>query len=645
MGKYEQLAKDIVKNVGGKENIISVKHCYTRLRFRLKDEEKASDDVLKAMDGVVTVMKSGGQYQVVIGSHVTEVYPDVCEAAGISSESENSTVEPEKKSGILNSLVDTISGIFQPILGIMTAAGMVKGLHALFIAIGLYADGSGIAIMMNAIGDAMFTFLPIMLGYTSAKKFGLKPFVGMVIGMALCYPSIQLSALAAGGEAVKTVFSGTMFSTDVYMSFLGIPVLAMDYTSTVIPVILICYFASKCEKLFNKFVPEMVRFFVTPMFTLVISLILGFMVIGPVSTFGSTAITQGVMAIRNFSPLLAGAIVGGTWQILVIFGLHWGFIPVYINNIATIGFDNVMMPFFGATFAQTAVVAAMLIKTKDKKLKNLCAPAVVSGIFGITEPAIYGITLPRKKPFIISCIAAAISGAYLGAFNLREYVMGGLGIFEFPAMINPENNDIHSVIVGVIGAVIALVAGFVLTMIFFKDEENVIEEKQLESNKNIEAVKENAREEADGVTVVYKPMKGKVCPLTEVEDEAFSQGIMGKGLAIRPENGKVVSPVDGEISVMFPTGHAIGITADNGAEILIHIGMDTVQLNGKYFTPLVKDGDKVVKGQELLNFDREGIEKEGYSTITPVIITNSSDFMDVLESGLTDEEKLLTIIK
>lgn len=639
MGKYEQLAKEIVKNVGGKENIISLKHCYTRLRFQLKDENKANDDVLKAMNDVVTVMKSGGQYQVVIGSHVSEVYPDVCQEAGISVESES--VEEEKKGGLLNNLVDTISGIFQPILGIMTAAGMVKGLHALFIAIGLYTDSSGIAIMMNAIGDAMFNFLPIMLGYTSAKKFGLKPFVGMVIGMALCYPSIQLSALSAGGKAVTTIFSGTAFATDAYMTFLGIPVLAMDYTSTVIPVILICYFAAKCEKFFNKFVPEMVRFFVTPMFTLVISLIVGFMVIGPVATFGSTAITQAVLAVRNFSPLLAGAVVGGTWQILVIFGLHWGFIPIYINNIATLGYDNVMMPFFGATFATTAVVTAMLIKTKDKKLKSLCLPAAISGFFGITEPAIYGITLPRKKTFIISCIAAAVSGAYLGACNLREYVMGGLGIFEFPAMINPANNDMGSVIVGVIGAVIAVVVGFVLTMIFFKDEEQIVDSK----NEKADVSEQPKEKKEDGVTIVYKPMDGEVCPLSEVEDKAFSEGVMGKGLAIRPNTGVVVSPVDGVISALFPTGHAIGITAENKAEILIHVGMDTVQLNGKYFKPLVKSGDRVVRGQKLLEFDLEGIKSEGYSTITPVIIANSADYMDVLETGLTDEEKLLTIIE
>ncbi|WP_099466601.1 beta-glucoside-specific PTS transporter subunit IIABC [Konateibacter massiliensis] len=642
MGKYEQLAKDVVKNLGGKDNIISVKHCYTRLRFQLRDETKANDDILKQMDGVVTVMKSGGQYQVVIGSHVAEVYPDVCKLAGISDTAAEEPQQEKKNGNPVNMLVDTISGIFQPILGIMTAAGMIKGFHALFIALGLYTGTDGIALIMNTIGDAMFMYLPVMLGYTSAKKFGMKPFVGLVIGMALCYPTIQLSTLSASGTALYTVFKGTMFATDVYMTMFGIPILATDYTSTVIPVILICYFASKCEKLFNKFVPEMVRFFVTPMMTLVVSLIMGFMVIGPVATFGATAIAQGIMEVRNFSPLIAGALVGGSWQILVIFGLHWGFIPIYINNIATLGFDNVMMPFFGATFAQTAVVAAMFVKTRDKNLKSLCAPAVVSGIFGITEPAIYGITLPRKKPFVISCIAGAIAGGYLGAFNLREYVMGGLGIFEFPAMINPADNSMESVVVGAVGAVIAIVVGFALTMMFFKDEKTVTatEEGTVEASSNAALPKEN-----DNKAIIYKPLEGKVYPLSEVEDEAFSRGTMGQGLAILPDKGEVVSPVNGVISALFPTYHAIGITTDDGVEVLIHVGMDTVQLEGKFFKPFIETGDRVTVGQKLLEFDMDGICGAGYSLITPVIVTNSSDYLDVLETGLKDDKQLLTVVK
>ena len=354
MGKYNDLAKDIIKNVGGKENINSLTHCITRLRFKLKDESKANDDVLKNMQGIVTVMKSGGQYQVVIGNNVQDVYNDV--TALIDVDNLNTSSEEKKSGKLLDKAIDVVSGIFQPILGIMAACGMVKGLNALFVAMGLYSDTSGGYMTINAIGDALFTFLPLFLGYTSAKKFGLKPMIGLVVGAIMCYPGIQASSVSAGKDAIFTLFDGTMFASPVYIDFFGIPVISMDYTGTVIPVILAVYFAAKCEKLFNKFIPDLVKFFFVPMLTLLVALPVAFIVIGPIATFGSTIISEFVFAIRDFSPLLAGAIVGGTWQILVIFGMHWGFIPVYINNIMTMGYDNVMMPFCACTFATSAVV-------------------------------------------------------------------------------------------------------------------------------------------------------------------------------------------------------------------------------------------------------------------------------------------------
>lgn len=631
MGKYEQLARQIVDCVGGRENINSLTHCITRLRFKLKDESKAKDDALKNMDGVAAVIKSGGQYQVVIGNHVGDVYADVCTVANINSQestADTQAEESQEKKKPLDVFIDTISGIFQPVLGIMTAAGMIKGFHALFLALGWYTQDSGIAMLLNAIGDGFFYFLPVMLGYTSAKKFGLKPFLGLLIGACLCYPAIQQSTLAAASKPLFTVFAGTMFESPVYMTFFKIPVIAMDYTSTVIPVILICYFAAKCEKLFHKIIPDVIGFFAIPMLTLLVSLILGFLAIGPVATFLSTLIAQGVMAVRTFSPLLAGAIMGAAWQVLVIFGLHWGIFPIYVNNIATLGYDNVMMPYFGTTFAQTAVVFAMMIKTRDKKLKNLCAPAVISGIFGVTEPAIYGITLPRKKPFIISCIAAGISGAYLGFANLKEYVVGGIGVFEFSSMIDPATNSMRSVVIGAIGAVLAMVLGFVLTMIFYKEENE-----------------EPAQIEADGETFIYPPIKGSIHPLSDVKDEVFSQGILGKGLAILPEEGKVFSPVNGEVTTLFPTLHAIGLTSDSEAEVVIHVGMDTVQLEGKYFKAHVQAGDKVKVGQLLLEFDKNEIEKAGYSLMTPVIITNTPEFSQIEEAGLSDQNVLLKLKK
>lgn len=633
MGKYEQLANDIIKHVGGKENILSLVHCITRLRFQLKDENKADDDILKNMEGVVTVMKSAGQYQVVIGNHVPAVYADVCEAAGITVSTQEETREHKN---VFDALIDTISGIFQPILSIMTAAGMLKGLNALFLALGWYTDASGTAIFMNTIGDALFMYLPIMLGYTSAKKFGLKPFVGLVIGAALCYPAIQQSTLSGGGEPLYTLFAGTLFESPVYMDIFGIPVITMDYTSSVVPVILICFFASKCQKQLNKLIPETLKFFFVPMFTLFIALLCGFIVIGPIATFASNLIAEGIMNVRNFSPMLAGALVGGFWQVLVIFGLHWGFIPIYINNIATMGFDNVMMPFFGATFAQTAVVIAMLIKTRDKKLRALCVPAAISGIFGVTEPAIYGITLPRKKPFIISCIASAIAGAYFGFANLKEFIMGGLGIFEFPAMIDPATNNMDSLYVGIIGAILAMLVGFILTMLFFTDDK---------AADTIEAKDASVSEELLDKEIIAMPLHGEILPLSNVKDAAFSQGILGKGLAIEPDQGEVVSPVNGVITTLFPTYHAIGITADSGVEILIHVGMDTVQLEGTHFHPVIQQGERVTVGQKLLEFDMEEIRKAGYSLITPVVITNSSQYLDILETGLKSSEELLTVIR
>ena len=633
MGKYEQLANDIIKHVGGKENILTLVHCITRLRFQLKDESKADDDILKNMEGVVTVMKSAGQYQVVIGNHVPAVYADVCEAAGITVSTQEETREHKN---VFDALIDTISGIFQPILSIMTAAGMLKGLNALFLALGWYTDTSGTAIFMNTIGDALFMYLPIMLGYTSAKKFGLKPFVGLVIGAALCYPAIQQSTLSGGGEPLYTLFAGTLFESPVYMDIFGIPVITMDYTSSVVPVILICFFASKCQKQLNKLIPETLKFFFVPMFTLFIALLCGFIVIGPIATFASNLIAEGIMNVRNFSPMLAGALVGGFWQVLVIFGLHWGFIPIYINNIATMGFDNVMMPFFGATFAQTAVVIAMLIKTRDKKLRALCVPAAISGIFGVTEPAIYGITLPRKKPFIISCIASAIAGAYFGFANLKEFIMGGLGIFEFPAMIDPATNNMDSLYVGIIGAILAMLVGFILTMLFFTDDK---------AADTIKAKDASVSEELLDKEIIAMPLHGEILPLSNVKDAAFSQWILGKGLAIEPDQGEVVSPVNGVITTLFPTYHAIGITADSGVEILIHVGMDTVQLEGTHFHPVIQQGERVTVGQKLLEFDMEEIRKAGYSLITPVVITNSSQYLDILETGLKSSEELLTVIR
>lgn len=664
MGKYENLAREIVSNVGGRENISSLTHCITRLRFKLKDESKANDDIIKDMDGVVTVMKSGGQYQVVIGNHVPEVYADVMPLIDLEEDSTDKE-DDARSQNLFNRAIDVISGIFQPILGIMAACGMVKGFNALFIALGLYSDTSGGYLVLNAIGDGLFNYMPLFLGYTAAKKFRLKPMLGLVIGAIMCYPTIQNSALAAGGDVLYTLFRGTVFESSVYTEFFGIPLIAMNYTGTVIPVIFVVYFASKCEKFFNKFIPDLVKFFFVPMLTLVIAIPAGFLLIGPLATFGSAIIAEAVMSVRNFSPMLAGAIVGLTWQVLVIFGLHWGFIPVYINNIMTNGYDNVMMPFFACTFATSAVVLAIFFKTKNKQLKEMALPNFISGIFGVTEPAIYGILLPLKKPFIISCIVGGIGGGFYGAFNFRKFMMGGMGIFEFPAMIEPDGS-MGNLIVAVAGVAITMVIAFAATMILYRDKA-VTETVNKDGNEKVNAKETvydsvqdsrqilfSAKAVNEEQKSMYKqmdigsPVKGKVLKLESIKDDAFASGVLGKGAAVLPEEGNVFAPANGVVSTLFPTLHALGMETEEGAEILIHIGLDTVQLNGEGFEAMVKEGDRVQKGQLLIKFDKDFIEEKGFCLETPVIVTNSDDYLGVIEvagNQINPGENLLKILR
>lgn len=627
MTVYETLAKEILNSVGGRDNVNSLTHCITRLRFKLKDESKAQDEVLKSMEGVVTVMKSAGQYQVVIGNQVQDVYEQI---VPLLHAEQSQAVQSAEKEKLLDRFVDIISGIFQPILGIMAACGMIKGVNMLFMTLGLYAETSGGYRIINAIGDALFTFLPLFLGYTSAKKFGLKPMVGLVIGGIMCYPGIQSSTLSGSLEPLYTMFEGTMFASPVYIDFFGIPVISMDYTSTVIPVIFIVYFASKCEKLFSKIVPDLVKFFFVPMLTLLVALPIGFLLIGPVATFGSKIIAETIISIRNVSPMLAGGLVGLTWQILVIFGLHWGFIPVYINNIVTNGYDNVMMPFFACTFATSAVILVIMMKTKDRKMKELCLPNFISGIFGVTEPGIYGILLPLKKPFIISCIAGGIGGAFYGFCNFRKFSMGGMGIFEFPAMMEPDGSWGNLLVAGS-GVLLTMLVAVILMLLFYKEKDCG------ESNRAIIDTDKDAASMKNETTLlediaVWSPVKGEVLELQQVEDAAFSAGILGKGCAIVPTEGEIYAPVDGVLTTLFPTKHALGITSDDGVEVLIHIGLNTVQLNGEGFTAHVQQGARVSRGQHLLSFDLDDVKNKGYCLQTPVIITNTKDYLEILST-------------
>ncbi|MDK8641786.1 beta-glucoside-specific PTS transporter subunit IIABC [Niallia taxi] len=629
--KYEQLAKDIIANVGGKENVSNVVHCITRLRFKLKDEGKANTEVLKNMDDVVTVMKSGGQYQVVIGNHVPDVYKAVVTVGGFQGQEQVEEDEGPKGS-LFSRFIDMISSIFTPVLGVLAASGMIKGFNALFVALGWLENTSGTYQILNAAGDALFYFLPIFLGYTAIKKFGGTPFIGMAIGAALVYPT--LSTLTTG-DPLYTVFAGTMFESPIYVTFLGIPVILMSYSSSVIPIILSTFFAAKVEKWLRSFIPDVVKTFVVPLLTLLIVIPITFMVIGPIATWASSLIGAGSLFLYNLSPLIAGILLGGLWQVIVIFGLHWGLVPIAINNVATMGFDTILATVFAASFAQIGAVLAILIKTKDKKLKSLSIPAFISGIFGVTEPAIYGITLPLKKPFIISCIGAAAGGAILGLANVKGYIIGGLGIFGIPTYISPDGlgMDLWGALIAI---VVAFIVAFILTYLFG----GIGKEKTASTNAEVKsASNEVAATTAVQHEVIISPLNGEVKALSEVEDAAFSTGALGHGLAIEPTEGKLYAPVSGTVSALFPTNHAIGITTDSGADILIHIGMDTVQFEGKYFKAYTVQGEYVEKGQLLIEFDIEEIRKAGKLLTTPVVVTNYKDY----SMELTNKKQVTTV--
>lgn len=583
MVKYEELVNFIIKNIGGKENVISLTHCVTRLRFQLKDESKANDEVLKANDGIITVMHTAGQYQIVIGNHVGDVYETILPKLGLSGE----VVETKNKTSIKDKFVDLVSSIFMPAIGMLCACGMIKGLNTILSFAGIYSSTSGLYTLIDAIGDSIFYFFPVIIGYTSAKKFKLTPFVGMVIGLALCYPTINGADLSIVGIQMN-----------------------VSYTSTVLPVILTVAVAAPMERLLNKYIPDVVKSFLTPMIVILLSTILGYMIIGPVANTVAGWLSDGVLSLYSISPVLAGIVFGGLWQVFVVFGVHITFIVLAIMNLAAGHPDPILSLQAFVAFSQTAVVLAIFLKTKQKKLKSICFPAIISGVFGVTEPAIYGITLQRLPMFVVSCIGGSLSGAYAAFAGLKYQQMAGMGIFEMPAMF-PQNGTGAEMFQCVIASAFAIIPTFIAAYVFYRDDHK-------EDN-----VTESLSEE------VNQPIEGKIIPLNQVEDDAFSQEVLGKGIAIIPSEGKVYAPFDGTVITLFPTKHAIGIVSDNGCEVLIHIGMNTVQLNGKYFTSHVQQGDKVKKGQLLVEFDIDHILQEGYNLETPVIITNTKDYSNI----------------
>lgn len=582
------------------------------------------------------MVKAGGKYQVVIGNEVADVYDAILKEGGFSGGGQVADDDLEDSNmSLMDKAIDLISGIFTPILGPMAAAGMIKGLTAMCASFGCLSQNSGTYQVLYAIGDGFFYFLPLILAITSAKKFKVDRFTAIAIGAAMCYPAIV--AMNSSKKVLFDIFNGTFLHSQVHATFLGIPIISMNYTSTVIPIILAVWFASIIEKWCKKWIPTVVKTFLVPFVNLLIVVPLTFLIIGPIATWIGNALAAMTSAIYGFSPVLAGVLLGVFWQVFVIFGVHWGFVAVMMSNVAAMGYDQILGLSLGASFPQIGVVLAILLQTKDQKLKGIALPAFISGIFGVTEPAIYGVTLPRKKPFILSCIAAGVVGGLIGFFGTRMYMMGGMGIFSIPATIGPKSGVDMSVYGLMIAMAVSFVLGFVLQIALGKKSvDAAYDEKQAKAVQEVANQADVIAKAAPASntdlnvsTELVSPLDGELLPLSEVKDEVFSSGAMGEGVAIEPSQGVLHAPDDGRVVMTFPTGHAIGMKTKDGAEILMHIGMDTVNLQGKGFETLVDKGDEVKAGDELVKFDIDEIHSAGYIVTTPIVVTNSKDYEKV----------------
>jgi len=636
---YEKLASEIIEHVGGEKNIKSLRHCITRLRFELYNTEQADTEYLKNHDDIVSVVQSGGQYQVVIGNDVADVYEAIIDQTSFeeeSSENSNSKEENANKN-LIERFIDVMSSLFQPILAPLSAAGMIKGIVAIMEASGSSAETSGIFAILEATGDAFFQYLPIFLAVTAARRFKMNMFTGIAIAASMLYPALlDVNNL----DPLYTLFSGTPFESTIHSTFAGIPIILPPdgYFFTVIPIILAILFGSKVESFISSKMPGTVRSFLTPFFTLLITVPISILVIGPISNWGANLMGALLISVYDISPILFGIILGGLWQILVMFGLHWGISTLAFIELAEGGTSLLLAGFYAVNFAQLGVLLAVMLKTKEQKVKTLGIPASISAIVGVTEPAIYGITLPMKTPFIMSCIAGAIQGAYIGLFNVTAYSLAGMGVFSIPAFTDPSGQGGMNIIHYIIAILIALISGFVLTL--FIKIPTIFGDDEKDGTKTV--VEETTEEH------IISPLSGKLLELAEVPDEVFSSGMMGKGIAIDPSSEVVKSPVSGTITTIFPSNHAIGIISDKGAEILVHIGVDTVEMNGEGFQSFVSQEEKVEAGQTLLEFDKDKIVARQLSPITSIIVTNGNEFRNIEPTEteeITTEQNLLTITK
>ncbi|WP_068496840.1 beta-glucoside-specific PTS transporter subunit IIABC [Paenibacillus kribbensis] len=623
---HKKMGDDIVRLVGGEENINGLVHCATRLRFGLKDSRKTEREELEKHEGIITVVESGGQFQVVIGSHVAYVYTEIMRNRDFGSDTQATSESSGKKTSVVSKIFEVISGSFSPLISAMAGSGILKALLTVLTMLGWMSATSDTYLILSAAGNAVFYFLPILLGITLGIKLKANPYVAGVIGAALMEPN----------------FTGLMDKgSDV--SFLGIPVVMMDYSSSVFPIFISISIYAFVEKLLKKIIFKDLQLFLVPMLALMIMVPLSAIAFGPFGTTVGDWISSGVTWLIGVSGILSGIVLGGFMIFMVVFGLHWGFAPISIHNIG-LGGDPIEAMAAAAVFAQVGVAFGVFLKAKkDKTLRTLAGSASITGLLaGVTEPIIYGLVLRFKRVIPIVIIAGATGGAINGHFGVKMTAYVFHNIFAIPVYA--------PTLVYVIAIACSFTVATVLTLTFGYENKGKRETSEtVDSTKVEESVPVVTASKAVDLKkeTIYSPITGKIAPLRQVNDSAFSTGAMGKGLAIEPSAGEVVAPIDGVVTSLFPTGHAIGLTTHAGTEILIHVGINTVALKGKFFNPAVQEGDIVKQGDLLIQFDREQIIEAGYEIVTPIIVTQTKNKVDMFETNLEQIQKndvLLTLV-
>ncbi|MCA5011529.1 MULTISPECIES: beta-glucoside-specific PTS transporter subunit IIABC [unclassified Enterococcus] len=612
--KYNQLAKEIIQQLGGKDNIVEAYHCQTRLRFKIVDESKLDKEKLEELDGVTKYINNAGVHQVVIGTHVKDVFEEIEKNIDVQHQADSTHSE---KKGPAATVIDFVAGTFQPIIPALSGAGMVKAVLALLIVFKVITTDSQTYYMLNLFADGVFFFLPMMLAFTVAQKLRSNPILAVSVAAMMMHPN--WGALVTAGEPV---------------TFFGfIPFTLANYTGSVIPILIIIFAQSYIEKFLGKIIPKSVELVFVPMLTFLIMGTLAFSILGPIgSVLGGYLATFFTFLSINASWVPA-VLIGGFLPIMVMFGLHNGVAPLGVMQMAELGYDSIFGPgCVCSNIAQATASAVVALRTKDKKLKQVATSGSITAYMGITEPVLYGVNLPKKYPLIAAMIGGGLGGLYAGLTNTHRFATGSSGL---PAIFLYIGDDTmrffwNIVVALIISAVSTAILTYVLSFKFEKEE--VIPE-----------IKEVILED----TKIATPIEGKIIPLNEVQDEAFASGALGKGFAVEPSKGEVVAPFKGKVVAIFPTKHAIGLTSETGVELLIHVGLNTVELNGQYFETLVEVGQEVSPGQLLLTFDIDKIQEAGYSTQVPVIITNTPQYssIEIINQGNTNKNKDILTIK